>query len=247
VAGRCAGCVIWDLALGCEVDGYGSACAPSSVANTISSTFSDRKRINPPSSVAYAGRICSNIHCFQCEPTMGQFVHRFLVLPWHDWLDNTDKLVKILAVIVGGTWAYLRFFKGRVYHPRLEPSLALRHFRKGELDYLIVTAVLKNIGVSKIDIQKEGTAVRLFACDELQRGRSARLVKWGRLRTVGVFEEHGWIEAAERIEDSMIFRLPPNQTAIRVEVRVVAKGIQWKSHAVIEIAWTGNSTMATAE
>ena len=41
-------------------------------------------------------------------------------------LDAMDKIVRIAAVVIGGIWTYLKFIRGRIYRPRLKPSVSGR-------------------------------------------------------------------------------------------------------------------------
>jgi hypothetical protein len=41
-------------------------------------------------------------------------------------LSNIKTIVETAAVIVGGTWAYYKFFGGRTFRPRLELAISGR-------------------------------------------------------------------------------------------------------------------------
>jgi hypothetical protein len=162
-------------------------------------------------------------------------IHWWISLPWSVWLDQSDKVVQITAVIVGGVWAYLKFIRGRVYYTRLEPSVAATTFRKDGTDYLLATVTLKNVGATKVDIVQEGTALRVFACPAYGSQNALLSVDWNRLRTVSIFQEHAWIEAGETIQDSLLFVLPPNQTAVKMQVRIVATKLEWSAKAIVDV------------
>jgi hypothetical protein len=94
---------------------------------------------------------------------------------------------------------------------------------------------LKNVGASKVNIEQKGTGLRVFGCDIYAPKSALRPVTWNRLRTVSVFQEHAWIEASETIQDSLLFVLPPNQIAVKVQLRVIAKKLEWSAKAVFDV------------
>ena len=175
---------------------------------------------------------------------MQSAIHWWVSLPWSVWLDQTDKIVKITAVVVGGVWAYLKFIRGRIYYTRLEPAITARAFCKDGTDYLLATVSLKNVGAAKVDIEQKGTALRVFGCDIYAPKSALRPVTWSRLKTVSVFEEHAWIEASEIIQDSLLFVLPPNQIAVKVQLRIVARKLEWSAKAIFDVQ-TGTKAAST--
>jgi hypothetical protein len=40
-----------------------------------------------------------------------------------DWIDAALHLVQIAAIVIGALWAYYKFFRGRIFHERAEPSV----------------------------------------------------------------------------------------------------------------------------
>jgi hypothetical protein len=53
-------------------------------------------------------------------------------------------------------------------------------------------------------------------------------VKWKRESTFRIFQQHGWIESGETIEDKLLVTLPEGRTGTyRVEVSVGSGGIVW--------------------
>jgi hypothetical protein len=144
-------------------------------------------------------------------------------------------VVKIAAVLIGGSWAYIKFIKGRVYHVRLEPSIAARSFRRGESDCLLATVRVKNVGASKVDIEQRGTALRIFGCPVVGKIDMGVEIPWTRLKTVTIFDTHGWVEAGETIDDMVMILLPRCLVAIKMELRIVANGKQWKARAIIDV------------
>jgi hypothetical protein len=153
-------------------------------------------------------------------------------LPWNVWLDQTQKLSQIVAIVVGGIWAYTKFFRGRVFYTRLEPSVTGQVFRREEADYLLVFLRLKNVGIAKVDIEQKGTALRVFGCGILA-DRSPKVLNWDRLHTLAIMAQHAWIEASETIDDTLMIVLPKNLIAVKLEMRVVANSLEWHARHIV--------------
>jgi hypothetical protein len=168
---------------------------------------------------------------------IGQGLHWWIALPWHIWLDQTEKFVHIVAIVVGGVWAYFRFVRGRVYHSRLEPALSGRTFQAGDKSFLVGIASLKNVGASEVDILQEGTGVRVFCCDMLVESKPTRLAGWTRIRTLSVFEQHDWVEAGETIADTFLVVLPSHTVAVKLEMSVTPRKrkVVWFARTIIEL------------
>ncbi len=144
-------------------------------------------------------------------------------------LDYASKLIgtaesglRILAYIVGGLFAYWKFFKGRTFHPRLEPSVTAAARTEAGQVILRVSCKLKNVGLSSIDLDREHSAIRILLRD-LPLSSDIAEIEWGRKSnlSVDVFQNHEWIEGGETIEDQHLFVFPsmPRQSC-RVELRM---------------------------
>jgi hypothetical protein len=153
---------------------------------------------------------------------------------WPETLSNSEKVVKIAAVVIGGVWTYLKFIRGRIYRPRLKPSVSGRIVIVGGQPYLVVSLGMENVGSSKVDISQRGTGLRVFSPELTPNATPPSQVGWMHLGTFSVFEKHGWIETGECVQDELLISLPLVASAFKLEFRVVAKGIEWQSRAIVE-------------
>src|SRR2546429_3204710 len=80
-----------------------------------------------------------------------------------DVFDVLKNVATIIAFGAGAVWAYFNFFKGRTYRSRLEPKVSGKLISRNGANYLIVTAQLKNVGLSDVRIDQKGSALRVFA------------------------------------------------------------------------------------
>ena len=82
----------------------------------------------------------------------------------------------IIAIGAGAVWAYFNFFKGRTYRSRLEPKVSGKVISRNGASYLIVTAQLKNVGLSDVRIDQKGSALRVFVYTVGERQSKALLL-----------------------------------------------------------------------
>lgn len=152
-----------------------------------------------------------------------------------DVVDVVKNVVTIIAVGAGAVWGYFNFFKGRTYRSRLEPKVSGKLISRNGAHYLVVTAQLKNVGLSDVKINQKGSGLRVFAYAVVEQVAKARSVQQSRLITVAVFEEHGWIEPGELIEDQRLVAIPDIEyVALQTKLRIVSNKIEWNSAAIIE-------------
>jgi hypothetical protein len=158
----------------------------------------------------------------------------FLNVSVEDWL----RLVQIAGIIVGGTAAYLKWFRGRLYHTRLEASVA-GSIVDASPSQLLVTARLKNVGFSKVLIKQDGSGLRIFSAVPEEPIPEMVRVEWKREGTFAVFKEHQWIESGETIEDQLLVTLPEGHPeTYRLELWVSSGGIVWKAGGIAKLEKT---------
>jgi hypothetical protein len=147
-------------------------------------------------------------------------------------LSNIKTIVETAAVIVGGIWAYYKFFRGRTFRPRLELAISGRAPEAKGLTNVLVAVELKNVGLSRVVISQEGSAIRVFATDPV---KTDGIAEWQRAITLGVFEKHGWIEPGETITDQALVSIAGiGHKAVKLEVRLVGNHIEWNALCIIE-------------
>lgn len=139
------------------------------------------------------------------------------------------------AILGSGLWAYFHYFKGRTYRPRLEPSTNCRVIPGDNSLHLLLSANLKNVGLSRVDIQQEGTALQVYSAVTAQNRKDTLTAEWELLATFPLFEDHQWIEPGETIDDARLVLVPNVEHFVfNVTMRVVAKRIAWKAFVIVE-------------
>lgn len=151
-------------------------------------------------------------------------------------LDQIRAIAEIIGLIVGGLWAYYKFFKGRTFRPRLELAVSGDTWQANALTHLRACIEIKNVGLSKLELSQKGSGLRVFSQTPAQGSSgSPSVVEWQRLMTLPVFEKHKWIEPGETIADETLISIGAvDGRAVKLELRIVANGIEWNSRAILE-------------
>jgi len=165
--------------------------------------------------------------------------HWWIQLPWNIWLDYTDKVVKIAAVLVGGIWAYYGFFRGRIHRSRLDTTIVASTFQHRSRDYLLVSVSIKNVGSSSLSINQEGTALEIYSvCDDDLPCVSTQALTlsdsdWKWRGTLRIFEANAWIDSAEEAEDELLVVIPSGQIAIKIVAIIIGDRITWGATKIL--------------
>ena len=158
---------------------------------------------------------------------------------WQEWnivLGVVQKVLASMGIIAGAFWAYFHYFRGRTYKPRLETSIAGKIVKQKEILFLIVRIKIKNVGLSKIDIKKTGSGMRIIGIEQKENVSKIEKYEGTRLKTVSILENHSWIEPRETIDDVHTFILPNNAYfGLKLDVRLITNKIVWRFSSVEEI------------
>jgi len=145
------------------------------------------------------------------------------------WLDIFDKVIKFVAVVLGGIWTYWNYSKSRTYAQKLDLQLTGDVFFQGSL-FIDVDIVLKNLGASKHLVQSEGTSCEIVAIMEDLSEENIRLFP--------VFPLHKQIEPGESINDHILWRIqrpPANLIWIQIKLRVVSGKVEWNTTSMVRV------------
>lgn len=143
-------------------------------------------------------------------------------------VDLVQKLFTIAAIIVGGIWTYFNFFRGRTYRMRLEPTVSGKVVTFDGVRHLIATMSLKNVGLSKVEVEQEGSGLSVLAFEVPDGTANVVSAAWEHLAAFPVFESHQWIEAGELIEEQRLIVIPTIvHTAFQLRLRIVSHKISW--------------------
>ena len=159
-----------------------------------------------------------------------------------DWSTTNDltgsiqDVVQIVAFIAGGWWAYFKFIKGRTFKESLIPVVSGRFASIDGSVYLVVSIQVKNVGLSKIEFNREGSALIVFEYISSSRVE-IHTVADNKLGAFEVLDQNDrYIEPKEIIETQRLIALPnPLKIAYRLDVEVASTaGYTWHTARIVD-------------
>lgn len=151
---------------------------------------------------------------------------------WVSLTKIVQSLVTSIALIAGGIWAYYKFVSGRINKPRMELDVeCAQHITDGKIVRLNVKVSLKNLGLSKIAIDQESTALRVNKAT-IRNNSDANIdgvqeIQWNHVGTFSLFYEHQWIEPSEVIHDQKMVECMHNGDVFKIEAIDMTKKQEW--------------------
>lgn len=153
------------------------------------------------------------------------------------WIRNVQagadvlwRAVTAVGIIVGGVFAYYKFFREDPYSRRIQPTVSGSVARKDGLFYLRAVAQAKNYGQGTITLDNADTGLRVLV-------RRAGDADWTRFRTPGVFAEQEFLDSGETISEPVWLEIPEEGlVALRLDLYVAeseAKG--WLAREVVNL------------
>jgi hypothetical protein len=159
-------------------------------------------------------------------------------------LEDIERIAQIAAILVGGLWAYFRFFKARTLKPRLGLHLSAHLVQTDSRKYVHVFVSAKNLGITRIDLDLTKCRGFLF----LDRGSGPR-TEWSMLAYFPILQNHEWIESDEEDSEEQLIPLPGfPRGAMKLEIFVCSKGYYhpaaWEASTIV-IATEGENGHGT--
>jgi hypothetical protein len=164
---------------------------------------------------------------------------------WLDWADLLDHLVTTLAVLVGGTWAYFKYVRGRTFASRAEVAVSGALYTADQQQIIKATVALKNTGASKLALERQGKVIRVHTASIDGSSGSSEL-RWDHLETVPVFQAHGWVESSETVTDEALIVVPSSSDAplaYKLEAIVFGKLRRMRRMRKRGVKWTGDTIL----
>jgi len=158
-----------------------------------------------------------------------------IVDPLTKWIGNLKGLAEVIAIVVGGIWAYFNYFRGRTYRPRLECNLTVSLITDHSKSFLNIVVHVKNVGLSRVKIQQNGTAILVYNPQPPPSPSHPILSVWDSdYRVLEIFKDHGWIEPGEPISQPLLVQLPHEHAfAYRVVLKLNSGKIWWTAEEII--------------
>jgi hypothetical protein len=149
-------------------------------------------------------------------------------------LDIISKIVPALAILVGGFWAYFKYIKGRLFYPRIELQVNGEVKIINSFPHLILNYQVKNIGLSKVDLDKEASGIRVLKYNPPDDSLEIESADWQSIGSFSILNKHSWIESSETIKENSLYSIiEMNKVVYKVELRIVGKGKSWEAMDII--------------
>jgi len=162
-----------------------------------------------------------------------------------DWIDAALHLVQIAAIVIGALWAYYKFFRGRIFHKRAEPTLDVSLLKAASSYAIRANVTLQNTGSADIPLRVTLVSVASYVAGDVdEHGRP----RWPEVARAHAFGDHESVESQETITDDLLVPLrtedTPDQQAVlayRVSCQVYERrseggGICWTTRAIVPAA-----------
>ena len=154
-------------------------------------------------------------------------------------LEDIERIAKIVALALGGLWAYYRFFKARIIKPRLTIRLHAHIVQMGERKYVHKFISVKNLGFTRIDLDLTKCRGFLF----LDKGSGPR-AEWSMLAYFPVLKKHEWVESNEENSEEQLIPIPGSpRAAMKIELFVCSTGGEqsaaWRASTIVTSATEG--------
>jgi hypothetical protein len=157
------------------------------------------------------------------------------------WTFAIANGAQVVAIGIGGAWAYYKFIRGRTFHKRAEVTITSELVRRDAFFAVRAATSLVNTGGSNLPLRVKIVRVYAFAPDDVdEQGRP----RWDEVVNAPIFQDHEHIEAQETIRDDILVAIPApvisSAVALRASCFVYERrkkpgGIQWTAHSIIPL------------
>jgi hypothetical protein len=168
-----------------------------------------------------------------------------------DWISAALALVQIAAIGIGALWAYYKFFRGRIFHKRAEPTVEASLLSTGSSHAIRAKVTLKNTGSADIPLRVTLVSVSNYVAGDVdEHGRP----QWPEVARAHAFRDHESVESQETIIDDLLIPLRKKDAlgrqavlAYRVTCQVYERrkeggGICWTTRAIVPASASNSAT-----
>lgn len=151
-------------------------------------------------------------------------------------IKTLESAIRVVLLFAGGLWAYIKFLKGKVLHPKLELSVSGECVRENGCVYLAVYISVKNVSIQGFDLATRGNGLRVLSTDS-RRPSDVIEALWTHLGTFSVLKSHEWIDGGEVITEQHLIVVPSLHHAFfRLELNVCLGDTVWNAVAISKLS-----------
>lgn len=166
-----------------------------------------------------------------------------------DWISAALNIIQIAAIVIGALWAYYKFFKGRIFHRRAEPTVEASLVTATSSYAVRVRVSLENTGSTDVPLRVTLLTLAAHSAGDVDEDGYAQ---WRDVARAHAFcddsgkRDHDEVESQETITDDVLIPLPPDNTperevfAYRVTCQVYERrngegGIVWTTKTIVPV------------
>jgi hypothetical protein len=166
------------------------------------------------------------------------------------WLRNVETGAHVfqyaatgLGIIIGGIFAYYRFFKEDPYSERLQPSITAAVSRKSDSIFVRAAASVTNNGQTSVPLDMELTRVGLSA-------RKIGVYDWTPCLIERIYVGQDHVRPGETISDQVWLETPDaSYVALEIELLIAeSEDLGWLTRDIVDLTQeVGNNNGALAD
>jgi hypothetical protein len=145
-------------------------------------------------------------------------------------LGSLQSLIAAAGIIIGGIFAYYRFFKEETHTSRLQPKVSGSAEIHGGTIYLRTTVRAENTGQVLVELDLELTALEIFT-------RKPGDTEWEYRHIESIFREHDQVQPGEEIEDQVWIEIPHNnEIGLKMDLYVSGgEDLLWPATEIVSL------------
>jgi hypothetical protein len=132
-----------------------------------------------------------------------------------DWISAALNIVQIAAIVIGAVWAYWKFFKGRIFHRRAEPSVEASLLTSRSSYAIRARVTLKNTGSADVPLRVTLLTVAPYMSGDVDEYGHPL---WPEVARAHAFKDHEGVESQETIIDDVLIPLRKDDAPERSNV-----------------------------
>ncbi len=150
------------------------------------------------------------------------------LLTLRTWGQTLQGFATAIGIVVGGLFAYFKFFRQGEHDPRLQPAVTAQTMIHDGDVYIVATVTAQNTG--QVDVE-----LNLESCTLLILTTSSAAAGWRERSIIQVFGKHKRVQPGETLEDQAWIEITrEDEIGVRLDLTVAgAKELTWNT---VEIA-----------
>lgn len=149
-------------------------------------------------------------------------------------LENLKTLLEIVAILAGGSFAYLKFVHGRLFHPKLDIEADGKEISVADKSQVLICVKVKNVGFSRVFLDEQMSVLRVFSEEERLNLDFTDAAMWRHIATVPVLRDHEYIYPLEVIREEELFCIDSkDKNCLRFEITVSSMERIWRASTIV--------------